>query len=490
MRPAVSFKSSLVVVSVSLALAAACGSGDAGPAGAAGAAGPAGAQGAQGDAGAAGAGLTDGDGGLLFLTLSERARRGFDIVPVPLNLTGKTAAEIEQIGVGSYFANSMAECSSCHTPQSAPGQPLKYFAGGTELPLGPEGEFVVARNLTPDPATGLKDTLEQFIQASRNGTDILNQGKPLRHHPWQHHRWLSTSDLTAIYAFLQVIPPINNAYRAGNKPALSVSLKEFDPKRYTEGAVDRPLPPELDFEGKPIPDPDFVLRGLAIVPLDVAPPTEPHELALYGRGSYIINAAAGCSSCHTNPARANDDVQSVNTAQYFRGGFVIPAGPQLAPFVRVQRSMSANLVGKAHGYFNTPGMNFATFLKTITQGVHATKADNMGNAPPLAFPMPYKEFRLLTVTDLEAVYTYFKWIADKIKVGDDDFDKETQPAARYCGPIPGGPDATCLAGETCTANECIGGSCSGDLECGACQTCDGTGHCAAPVGFACIAFGK
>lgn len=391
---------------------------------------------------------------------------------MPLNLAGKTAAQIEEIGIGSYLANALAECTSCHSPSPDPSQ---YFAGGVVFPIGP-GQHVVSRNLTPDPATGLKDTEEQFIQASRRGTDILNTGQSLLVHPWQHHRWLTTSDLKAVYAFLQVIPPVNNPYPASVKPL--IPALDF-PGRYNEGDVERPLPPETDGNGQPIPDPDNILRGLAIVPIDIPLPTDPTELALFGRGSYIVNAGAACSACHTNPDRDyTSPTQKVLTAQYMTGGRVFPAA-ELAPMVGVVRSMSANLLGKDHGWFNQPNASFQTFLVTITQGVHAeTIAADGGGAEPLAFPMPYREYRNLTTEDLRAVYTYFKYIADRAPIVGAN-DKRTQRAARYCG---GG--GTCRPGETCdpTTNECVGRPCNDDSECDACQTCTGgpPGTCTAP----------
>jgi hypothetical protein len=482
MRPVTAVKTTSLLTALCLALAAACGGSDgaagpAGPAGAAGAAGAPGAAGAAGPAGEAGTGGFNGDGGpgsALLLTLSERARRGLDIAPVPLNLTGKTAAQIEQIGIGSYMANALAECTSCHSPSP---DPSKYFAGGVVFPLGP-GLQVVSRNLTPDPGTGLKDTEDQFIQASRNGTDILNTGSALIFHPWQHHRWLSTDDLKAVYAFLQVIPPVSNTYAADNKPA---APPVTFPAKYNEGDVDRPLPPETDGTGQPVPDPDNVLRGLAIVPLDIPFPTDAAELTRFGRGSYIINAGAACAACHTNPDRDYQSAtQKVQTAQYMTGGRVIPADPTLQPLVKVVRSMSANLLGQNNGFFNASNISFQVFLTTITQGVHGTNVAADGTAPPLNYPMPYREFRNLTLSDLEAVYTYFRYIAQTAPIVGAN-DKKTQHAARFCGT--GG--VQCAQGETCdsTTNECVGAACTSDSDCDACQTCVGgpPGVCTAPA---------
>src|SRR5689334_3160834 len=108
--------SSFVLVgSVFVAAIAACSGSDGktGPTGPAGAAGTAGAAGAAGSAGAtgpqgpAGAGGGDGGGGgSPIVALSERARHGLEISPVPLALTGKTQAQLEQIGQGAYIVNA------------------------------------------------------------------------------------------------------------------------------------------------------------------------------------------------------------------------------------------------------------------------------------------------------------------------------------------------------------------------------------------------
>jgi mono/diheme cytochrome c family protein len=458
---AVAFTS--LIGAVVFAFVAACSGSDGadGAAGAAGAAGAPGTVGLSGEAGTPGSGADGGssaDASPFLLALSERAQRGLAIAPVPLALNGKTAAQIEQIGIGSYLVNAAAACGECHTP--GPG---KYLAGGVVIPLDATN-FVVTRNLTPDPTTGLKDTEAQYIQAERTGTDVLNVGKALLVHPWQYERWLSTADLKAIYAFLRVIPAVNNPYPADVKPTVpGLPI----PTSYNEGDVVRTLPPEVDATGQPVPDPDDVLRGLAIVPLDVPPPTNPTDLALYGRGSYLVNAIGACASCHTNPERQQNATQSLTTAKLLTGGRVFPSGPA-ASLVKVQRSMSANLIGKLNGFFNQPGVDFQVFLQTITQGVHGDEIAG-GTPAPLAFPMPYTTYRRMTLGDLQAVYTYMHHLATTANLAGPGVDKVTQEAARYCAAT-----ADCKgAGETCdvTAHECVGRVCGGPEDCDVCQKC-------------------
>jgi hypothetical protein len=391
---------------------------------------------------------------------------------VNLNLTGLSLPQLEQIGEGAYIVSTQAICTDCHSGGPDPGH---YLSGGLSIPLGPW--TVVSRNLTPDPSTGMKDTLGQFINAERNGTDTLNSNEELVFHPWQNHRWMSTADLTAVYQYLKVIPAIHNPYNQDTKPGAPPGVTF--PNMYNEGAVNRPLPPEVDMFDASVPDPGFILRGTAIDPLNVTPPSDPTLAAQFGRGSYIVNAVVGCSACHSSPDRAMGPPYNVNTPTFLSGGTVIAAGPY-APQVHVVRVTTANLIGAKNGFFNDPTVTFSTFLATITEGIHANEYNEAGVAPPLSFPMPWPEFRNMGLDDLEAVYTYLSTLAASKQVTVNDVDQ--QGAARYCT-----SSSDCFPGESCNSgdsgtatNECYGGPCTTDADCGTCQTCAVGGTCALP----------
>lgn len=472
-------------IGVAVVLATACGSGSAGPAGPAGAAGPAGSAGPPGAAGPAGAGAdggagesadatTDGSvnqlGPVVTSTLSAHAQIGLASAPVPLALAGKTTAELEQIGEGAYIVSTQAACPDCHSKTPAPAN---YLAGGVVIPIGPNMS-VVSRNLTPDQGTGLKDTVGQYIQATRNGTDTLNGNSALIVHPWQYERWMGTDDLEAIYSYLRVIPAISNTYAQDVKPQ---APGETFPGIYNEGEAVRPLPPEFDGMDASIPDPDHILRGTAVDPLAVAPPDDADQAALFGRGSYLVNAVIGCAACHTHPDRNYmSPTQAVNTAAFLAGGTVFASG-SLAPVVGVVRSTSANLTGQNNGFFTGPYISFSVFLTAMTQGTHADDAlVDGGVARPLGWPMPWTEFRNMGLDDLEAIYTYLRYIAVNAPTTGAS-DTNAQLAARYCTTA-----SNCYAGETCNVatNECVGASCGDDSDCDTCQTCT-AGVCAAPA---------
>jgi len=255
------------------------------------------------------------------------------------------------------------------------------------------------------------------------------------------------------------------------------------PTQYNDGDIDRPLPTEATFQGNTAPDPDNMLRGLAIRPL--AAPADldtrsANEIAAIGRGSYLVNAIAHCSDCHSNPSRST--TMKVNTAHYLSGGAVFPSPPGLGPIIHQTRSMSADLSGKTHGFLNEPGASFELFLGIISSGQHIDDTPPM----PIAWPMPWDVFQHMTLSDLAAIWTYLKTIPPIVSTTADAADKETQGAAAYCT-----KNSDCGTGQTCNTatNECIGATCATDFDCGACQKCT-SNACAAPAASdACLANG-
>jgi hypothetical protein len=281
--------------------------------------------------------------------------------------------------------------------------------------------------------------------------------------PWTTLRWASDLDLVAIYAYLRSIPPVNNAVPPDNKDLPLPASVPFPGHRYTDGDVDRPLTSPLSSF-----DP---LRGREISPL-AQPPLSRQDLQVYGIGSYIVNATAHCNDCHTHPDRTPDS-SKVNTAAFLTGGTVFAVPPPLVPVFRQVRTMSANLKGQVHGFVNEPTDTYQRFRDIITTGTHADESP----ARPLGFPMNQVAGNLknLLEEDLQAVYTFEKRSPATTGAA----DQPRQPYARWCA-VNG--DCNAGAGETCATatSECVGGACTSELDCGACQTCEG-GHCKAPV---------
>ncbi|HEX8794407.1 MAG TPA: hypothetical protein VF765_25860 [Polyangiaceae bacterium] len=395
------------------------------------------------------------------------------------------------VGRGSLLVNDLIGCADCHT-----ADPTKPFAGGVKFPIDPEGHFyVTSRNLTPDPDTGLKLTQDQFITMMQTGEDFTNHGQVLLVMPWPNFRWMTVDDLKAIYAFLQVLPPSNNAVPPDNKGILSAQGPVPLPTEYSEGEETRPLPPvnSPDPLGPPsespeTPDPDNAVRGAAILPLAYAKMPNfvnrsADEQAAFGRGSYLVNAGA-CNDCHTNVAgkprneTPGPDLLKITPDAYLTGGATFSDPSALQTLLKQTRSMSQNLIGKS-GWFNQSGHTFLTFLATIDQMEHAD------DDPPLSlgWPMPANHLRNLPEQDLQDIYTYMKILAEDYK-STTQIDKQTQDPARYCT-----KDSDCpLSGQTCwidngsgktVGNQCLNKSCTTDADCNACQHCTGN-TCVAP----------
>ncbi len=427
--------------------------------------------------------------------VSAHAQRGLDISPVSIETAGLSSAQAEQLGQGSYLVNAVCSCSDCHTPSGS--GPEKYLAGGTAYAVD-NGAVVYARNLTPDPTTGMTLTEDQFITALTTGRDFTDKtgNSVLLVMAWSHFRWMTPADLRAVYAYFKAIPAVVNEVPPDMKQssALNGPPVPSPPTTYDEGAVPRLLPPVNDALGQPLSDPNSVLRGLAIRPLD-APPSDAalqalsaEEQADLGRGSYLANAAQ-CSDCHTNPPRVElhpgkPNYMHVNTADYLTGGrvFIVPAPTEVS--LDQVRSMSADLTGATNGFLQEPEDSFGRFLAIIQSGTHSDESVDGSASRALGWPMPWQDFRNMTLDDLEALYAYLKALPQFSGAA----DKDTADYARYCRTA-----ADCMTGETCSSNECVGAACAPDNDdggadpsasvsddvCNACQSCVAS-QCAAP----------
>lgn len=433
-----------------------------GPAGPPGVSGGRGAVGPQGDAGPQGPPGAPG----AYVVLSERAKRGFDISPVPVTLTGLPPAQVELVGQGSYLVNAVADCGSCHDSTGADGG-RRFLAGGQRFALPQaQGVEVYARNLTPDPNSGLTLTEDQFLLIMQTGTDKKNPSSSLLVMPWFEYRWMTADDLKAVFAYLKAIPPETNDVPGDQKA--DVPRVTF-PSTFGDGDVARPLLPDSTR------DADGVLRGLTIQPL--AQPDlsaqPPHVQSLFGRGSYLVNAVGRCNECHTNPAR-DPRTYRVNTAAYLTGGMVFTADGGV-PTPNLKRSMSRNLTGALNGY----AAPFTEFVATFATGHRGGRT-----AEPIAWPMPTWALRHLTTSDLEALYTYLRLVPRRAGVA----DKLTVGPVLACTTVMDckGAQPACDT----RAGECVGGSCDAMTSpCGACQVC-ATNVCVAPPAMsACLSSG-
>lgn len=119
----------------------------------------------------------------------------------------------DKVAYGKYMSTAKVECFSCHsadfktvdalTPENSVG----FFGGGNPL-LDLEGNLVPSSNITMDKETGIGNWTEaEFIEAVRflkrpDGTNLS--------YPMAAYSAMSEEEVSAIWAYLQTVPPIKN----------------------------------------------------------------------------------------------------------------------------------------------------------------------------------------------------------------------------------------------------------------------------------------
>lgn len=152
----------------------------------------------------------------------------------------------DRVARGRYLVDTSG-CADCHTPlKMGPNGPepdrSRHLAGHPEtldmppapdLPPGPwqvvssatntawAGPWGVSftANLTPDAETGLGRWSERdFVRTLRSGRH-LGEGRPVLPPMPPAYAQMTDADLTAIFAYLQSVPPVRNRVPAPRPPA-------------------------------------------------------------------------------------------------------------------------------------------------------------------------------------------------------------------------------------------------------------------------------
>lgn len=177
----------------------------------------------------------------------------------PLTDRPPAAPNAEQIRRGEYLARA-GNCAACHTARG--GAP---YAGGLGLdtPFG----TVFAGNLTPDPATGLGGwSADEFWRALHNGRS--KSGRLLYPaFPYASYTKISRGDADAIHAYLQSLPPVQQATPA----------HELRFPYNTQAAL-------------------AVWRALYFSPGEYR--SEPAQSVAWNRGAYLVQGLGHCNACH------------------------------------------------------------------------------------------------------------------------------------------------------------------------------------------------
>jgi mono/diheme cytochrome c family protein len=117
----------------------------------------------------------------------------------------------DKVAYGRYFAGPVGHCMECHTPFAGPGQldMQRLGAGGTELPVFTEGGgLTVARNITPDPESGIGKWSDTQIKRAIT-TGIRPDGTKLtRTMAFDWYARIAPRDLDALVAYLRSLKPV------------------------------------------------------------------------------------------------------------------------------------------------------------------------------------------------------------------------------------------------------------------------------------------
>lgn len=142
-----------------------------------------------------------------------------------------------------------------------------------------------------------------------------------------------------------------------------------------------------------------VRRGLEISPVELD--LTGLNPALVAKGSYIVNAHAGCNDCHTEPQYAPGgdpfagEPEQINTAGYLAGGRVF------GPFVSRNLTPDPTTGLPANLTFDQfrEAMREGTDFKNVHPGIS-----------PLLQVMPWPVFSKMSDQDLRAIYEYLRAI--------------------------------------------------------------------------------
>lgn len=178
----------------------------------------------------------------------------FVFIFLQLDCSPKKMSNEDLIVRGKYLVQ-FGGCNDCHTPKvmtamgpvpdttkllsgHPAGKPIPQIEDGLTAPgkwvltddgttmwFGPWGTSFTA-NLTPDSSTGLGAwTLGDFVKTMRTGKHLGTGRDLLPPMPWQGIGTLSDEDLSAIFAYLQSIPPINNRVPNPIPPSMPADKK-------------------------------------------------------------------------------------------------------------------------------------------------------------------------------------------------------------------------------------------------------------------------
>jgi mono/diheme cytochrome c family protein len=264
------------------------------------------------------------------------------------------------IARGEYLVYGPAHCVQCHgsadsLQKLAAGEQVP-LSGGVRLALGPLGA-VYARNLTPDPETGIgRYTDAQVARMMR--WSIRPDGRSTVE-PMMPYGNMSDDDLVAILSYLRAQPPVRNAVPQNEWTTMGKVVRTFSPVFKPRAEIN---PPE----------------------------TAPAQAVTRERGEYLARYVTNCVGCHT----PRNEMTFAATGPDFSGGmeFEPMPVPGADPAVWFK---SPNLTPAGRSALKDfPGREF--FVARFERG---------GREHP-ASVMPWEAFARMTSDDIAAIYEF------------------------------------------------------------------------------------
>jgi len=131
-------------------------------------------------------------------------------------LRDKAPDPSNRVEYGKYLT-TIASCGDCHTKMEKGAKvPGMDYAGGMRFEMRSGGEIYSA-NITPDPETGIgRWTEAQFVDrfksiANADEASLALNGRKNTEMPWRDYGGMTTEDLSAIFTYLQSLPPVRHA---------------------------------------------------------------------------------------------------------------------------------------------------------------------------------------------------------------------------------------------------------------------------------------
>ena len=266
----------------------------------------------------------------------------------------KFEATEARLARGQYLVEGPAHCFHCHTEHDLSGpEPLypiiqaKKGAGWT-MPI-PELNYLAARNITPDPETGLGNwTDDEIARAIREG--VRKDGTALFPvMPYMDYAKMDDEDVKSIVVYLRTIPPVKNTVPV------------------------RQLPGPLEYLVKTMPK-----------PLTTPQPSHPSSTAVE-RGSYMVTIA-GCAECHSI---SKDGVKTPGLEFGGGGKFDIP---------QLERPVfTANITSDPSGIQH---YDESLFMQTLRTGQIGGRTLN--------HIMPFEFFKNISDDDLRDIFAFLR----------------------------------------------------------------------------------